>query len=642
MAQEQKTIQQFQNELERLQKENSQLKRFWLESNAIQISDGVEWDSSGILDAIFENAQPVIYMLDAEGKFLVSEGKGLEALGLTPGQVVGLSAYDIYRDNPAIISGIQAALTGKYVREKIFVDGIVFDAFFSPYRDQNGKTIGVLGMAVDITDREQALLELRQMTQIVEQATDSIIYTDTNFEIKYINQAAVEMYGWQLKELFGKRPDVFNAEPLKDEFQQKIYDTVSSGEIFVGQAINIRKDGSTFDCEMRVSSITDSEGTLIGYMSLTRDVTDRNLAEASLKRKLDETSILHEISEIGATLLDENSLIKTVTDLVNETFYTDHVGVLLFDESGEVLYPHPTFIGIKPEDYSVRIALGEGVSGKVAQTGEPMIVADVSQFEGYIPTEKDLSSEICAPLTVSGKVIGVINVESKELNAFTDEDMHFLTTIASQLATAIERTRLYRDLVQSNQELHAAYNRTLEGWARALELRDHETQGHTERVTRLAVSLARAVGIQEPELTHIRRGALLHDIGKIGIPDSILFKPGPLNESEIAVMQRHTIYGRDLLARIPFLMLALDIPYLHHEKWDGSGYPLGLSGEQIPLPARIFAIVDVWDALISTRPYRPAWSKQDALGYIQKHTGSHFDPELVPIFEQVLFDEGLL
>ena len=196
-------------------------------------------------------------------------------------------------------------------------------------------------------------------------------------------------------------------------------------------------------------------------MSITRDVTERNQAEADLKRKLDETSILHEISEIGASLMDEDSLIHRVTQLMNETFYSDHLGVLLLDEDEEILSPHPTYIGITPEYYSRKVSLGEGVSGKVAQTGKPMMISDVSQFEDYIPTGRELRSEICAPLIVSQKVIGVINVESKEFNAFSEDDIHLLTTIASQLATAIERTRLYRDLVRSNQELNAAYNLSL-------------------------------------------------------------------------------------------------------------------------------------------------------------------------------------
>jgi HAMP domain-containing protein len=191
-------------------------------------------------------------------------------------------------------------------------------------------------------------------------------------------------------------------------------------------------------------------------------------------------------------------------------------------------------------------------------------------------------------------------------------------------------------LQERDAELTLAYDTTLEGWARALELRDLETEGHTQRVTELAIRLARAMGVPEAELVHVRRGALLHDIGKMGIPDSILLKPGKLTDEEWQVMRRHPAYVFEMLLPIRYLRPALDIPYCHHEKWDGSGYPRGLKGEEIPLAARIFAVVDVWDALRSDRPYREAWSDEKALKYIREQAGKHFDPRVVEAFLQML------
>ena len=181
-------------------------------------------------------------------------------------------------------------------------------------------------------------------------------------------------------------------------------------------------------------------------------------------------------------------------------------------------------------------------------------------------------------------------------------------------------------------ELSLAYDLTLEGWSRAVDLRDKETEGHTRRVTDLTVQFARAVGIAEEEIVHIRRGSLLHDIGKLGVPDSILLKAGPLDESEWVVMRRHPEYAYEWLSRIPFLHPALDIPYAHHEKWDGSGYPRGLRAEDIPLAARLFAIVDVWDAMRSDRPYRKGWEPTRVIEHIRGLAGSHFDPSYVPVF----------
>ncbi len=177
-----------------------------------------------------------------------------------------------------------------------------------------------------------------------------------------------------------------------------------------------------------------------------------------------------------------------------------------------------------------------------------------------------------------------------------------------------------------------AYERTLEGWARALELRDQDTEGHTSRTTELTVQLARAMGVNDKDLVNFYRGAMLHDIGKIGVPDNIVLKPGPLAEDEWVVMRKHPQYAYDMLSSISYLRQSLDIPYCHHEKWDGTGYPRGLRGGQIPLSARIFAVVDVWDALTSDRPYRKAWSKDRALQYIRQQSALQFDPEVVKVF----------
>jgi putative two-component system response regulator len=192
-----------------------------------------------------------------------------------------------------------------------------------------------------------------------------------------------------------------------------------------------------------------------------------------------------------------------------------------------------------------------------------------------------------------------------------------------------ERTQ---ELAESNRELMLAYDATIVGWSRALDLRDRETEGHTQRVAEMGVRLARAVGIPEPEIVHIRRGALLHDIGKMGIPDSILLKPAGLTDDEWDVMRKHPDYAFRMLTPITFLQPALCIPYCHHEKWDGTGYPRGLKGQSIPLAARLFAIVDVFDALTSDRPYREAWTVQTVLKHLRDQAGTHFDPQLVEEF----------
>jgi putative nucleotidyltransferase with HDIG domain len=188
------------------------------------------------------------------------------------------------------------------------------------------------------------------------------------------------------------------------------------------------------------------------------------------------------------------------------------------------------------------------------------------------------------------------------------------------------------ELADANFRLNQAYTATIEGWSRALDLRDEETQGHSKRVTELTLRLARSFGLTEGELTNIERGALLHDIGKMAVPDHILRKPGPLTDKEWEIMRLHPVHAHEMLSPITFLLPALEIPFCHHEKWDGTGYPSGLKGEEIPLFARLFAIVDVWDALCSDRPYRQAWATERVLDHLRNLSGTHFDPAVVQAF----------
>jgi len=196
----------------------------------------------------------------------------------------------------------------------------------------------------------------------------------------------------------------------------------------------------------------------------------------------------------------------------------------------------------------------------------------------------------------------------------------------------VELETINQKLRESEDQLVLGYDATIEGWSRALDLRDKETEGHTQRVTSLSIDLAKQMGVRDEELVHMRRGALLHDIGKMGVPDSILFNPGKLTDEEWVVMKKHPQYAYGMLSPILYLREALDIPYCHHEKWDGTGYPEGLKGDRIPFVARIFAVADVYDALTSDRPYRKAWPEKKALEYIQEQAGSHFDPQVAEVF----------
>jgi len=209
----------------------------------------------------------------------------------------------------------------------------------------------------------------------------------------------------------------------------------------------------------------------------------------------------------------------------------------------------------------------------------------------------------------------------------TNDEISVLSDSFNHMVTSLD---------QSQRELIKAYDNTLEGWAKALELRDNETEGHSGRVTRLTVRLAEAMGLQGDALQNIRRGAFLHDIGKMGIPDSILYKNGPLDEDEMSLVRKHPGFAYDMLKGIDYLQPALEVPYCHHEKWDGTGYPRGLKGDEIPISARIFAIVDVWDALRTDRPYRKAMPREEVIAYLRDQSGLHFDPNVVNAFMRLI------
>ncbi len=283
-----------------------------------------------------------------------------------------------------------------------------------------------------------------------------------------------------------------------------------------------------------------------------------------------------------------------------------------------------------------------GLAGRVATDRRMMECRDLTSTSLDSERDRELAAAGFAgfagvPLLSGGELCGVLELLHREPLQLDEEGRGFLESIAWQAAIAVDTAVMVDELRQTNLELLQAYESTLEGWARALELRDQETEGHTRRVTEMTVQLAREFGIEGDELVHIRRGALLHDVGKLGVPDSVLLKPGPLDEREWEIMRRHPVLAVEMLGPLPHLEPALTIPYCHHERWDGSGYPRGLEGEEIPLAARLFAVVDLWDALASDRPYRTAWNHDEIIAYLQRQAGTHLDAHAVDVFlERVL------
>jgi len=374
--------------------------------------------------------------------------------------------------------------------------------------------------------------------------------------------------------------------------------------------------------------------SIAAQVAVALDNTD--LLEQSQKQ-IDQLETLHDIDMVISSSMDLRVTLNIILDQATAKLGVDAAAVLLVNEKNGML-EYAAGHGFRTrsiQDYRLRI--GESAARKAA-IGQHIVQAfnldedDNNPAYTQLLEQEDFKSYYSVPLTTKGKIRGMLDIFHREPLSPDSDWFSFLETIAGQAAIAIDNDMLLENLQQRNVELRQAYDSTLEGWSRALDLRDKETEGHTQRVTYLTLRIAKEVGVSDEELDHILRGALLHDIGKMGIPDSILLKPGPLTEEDWESMRKHPVYAYDLLYPIQYLRPALEIPYCHHEKWDGSGYPRGLKGEEIPLAARIFAVVDVWDALTSDRPYRDAWTEKKAVDYIRNQRGKHFDPEITDLF----------
>lgn len=403
------------------------------------------------------------------------------------------------------------------------------------------------------------------------------------------------------------------------------------GVIYV--AVQLPREISLEEARL-LSSLAEIAGTALHRLRLN-DETERRVKQLQSLRSIDQAII---------SSLDSGFILDILLEQVTERLRVDAAGVLLYDPD-TLHFEFAAARGFNSWAYErSRIRLGEGLAGRAALERRYLLVGDGLEKSEFTRAEllnnEEFHSYAVMPFMAKGQIKGVVEIFNRRPLQPDVEWMGFLEALADQAAIAIDNIQLFHSLRRSNSELIIAYDTTIEGWSRALDLRDKETEGHTLRVTDLTLKLARAAGMSQEELVHVRRGALLHDIGKMGVPDAILLKPGKLTDEEWIIMRQHPQLAFDMLSFIPYLRPALDIPYCHHERWDGSGYPRGLRGRQIPLAARLFSVVDVWDALRSDRPYRPGWQEEDVLRYIRENSGMLFDPQVVEHFFQVLNDNG--
>jgi putative nucleotidyltransferase with HDIG domain len=364
------------------------------------------------------------------------------------------------------------------------------------------------------------------------------------------------------------------------------------------------------------------------------------------RRQLSQMQTLRSIDQAILSNLDLKSMTAVILKEAAKHIQVDALALLVLDSKTQML----NFVdgyGFRYETlkYS-HLKLGESFAGQVALEKRVVYVGSLQKDPQNFARAVNFQEEgfmmyLGTPLIARQEVRGVLEIFQRKPFEPDQEWLTMLETLANQIAIAIDNSLLVQFLKDSNIELNSAYDATIEGLSRALELRDRETEGHTRRVAKMTIELARKMGVSKTDLAQIRQGALLHDIGKMGIPDAILLKPGPLLPEEWDIMKQHPIFAYQLLSQVEHLKHAMDIPLYHHERWDGSGYPYGLKGEQIPPAARLFSIVDVYDALTSDRPYRAAWSQEKTLLYIQAQSGIFFDPNIVPVFKQLILRDTI-
>ena len=472
-----------------------------------------------------------------------------------------------------------------------------------------------------------------------EQTLEAVLqtFTDTNFVLTpegsildYKSNTSFLRYIFPGSLRNKKITDVFPSnltEPLENALRM-VHQT--GNVVPLEYALPISNREYWFDA--RLIPVSDSR-----IMLIARDVTECKETKIKMERQVQQLSILRSIDLAIASGLDLNLLLSMLLDRVIALMHVDAATVLLLNPKTNLL-EFSAGKGFRSNILQyTRLKLGEGCAGRVALEREMLHISDLRKDKAEFDRSPLFAQENFVtywgvPLMAKGRVLGVLEMFHRS-HLKQDKDLqNFLVMVAGQAAIAIDSAMMFSELQRSNVELSLAYDATIEGLSRALDLRDKETKEHTFRVTDITVKLATRLGVKQSELIHVRRGAILHDIGKVAIPDQILFKPGPLEKEEWDIMRRHPDIAVELLSPVSYLEPALEIPHWHHEKWDGSGYPDGLRQEDIPFAARLFALADVYDALISKRPYRSAWSKWEAVQYIEDQAGTHFDPRIVPEF----------
>ena len=512
-------------------------------------------------------------------------------------------------------------------------------------RDEAGKVVEFQSVGCDITERKQAQDALQKSEERFSKAFQAspiivIISQLKHGKLLEVNDTFEKITGFTRAEAIGKTTIELGlwVDPAE---RDRILATLGASGKLRNEELQFRtRNGDVITCLVSTELI-ELEGEKCA-LAILEDISERKKAEARILRL---NRLYVTISQINQTLVrapDKHSLFSEICRVATDHGQFRMAWIGLIDETDHRL--KPTVFAGEESGYLANIKINYrneivsiGPAGTAAREGRCVICQDISSDPRTDvwrepALERGYRSTAAVPIRQQGRVIGALTVYAGEPHAFDAEDEELLEQIGLDVSFALDSLEAEAKRKHAEEKLAEAYDTTLEGWAKALELRDKETEGHSRRVMETTLIMCQAMGFSEEELVDIRRGSILHDIGKMGIPDEILRKNGPLNEAERQIVMKHPGTAYDLLKRIPYLEKALEIPYCHHEKWDGTGYPRGLKGEEIPLPARIFAVVDVWDALSSDRPYRKPWTPDEVKAYLLGEAGKYFDPQVVNVF----------
>lgn len=636
---------------------------------------------------IIDTVPGCIYYLDQQQMILrVNQAAALQ-LHTTPDKLVGKSLKSIFPQHAELIDdGFQSILeTGKPIlgvkhpvtkkngqRAWISIDRL-------PYPGNNGQPAGVLTFVNDVTDqvrREQDLetlvnitAGLRGLNQQDEIYQALLLGVLDNLQVEGVSLALwgrpyedltiVDAAGhWKM--LKGERIRNRNgmsyraAEMGQAQLTQQVAETDSidglpyQDDIRSAGAVPLIAERNSLGA-LWVGSrnpIPEEDFRLLQPIAdIAASALHRSLVNEQTQLRLKRVSALHYIDMAISSSFDLRITLNVLLRQAISMLGMDAAVILTYNpETQSLIYAAGLgFTGTAIQKTNLR--MGESQAGLVALKREVSFIPDLHKiedksFEQFFHSGEDFTAYVAAPLVGKGQVKGVLEVFHHNHFVPDPEWMDFFEMLAAQAAIAIDNAQLFENIQQTNNELRQAYDSLILGWSRGLELRDAESQGHANRLVDHTIRLAQRMYFPEDQMLNLRRGVLLHDVGKMGIPDSILLKPGPLTEEEWQVMHMHPVYAYEMLSKIAVLKSAVDVPYCHHERWDGSGYPRGLKGEEIPLAARLFSVVDIWDALTNDRPYRKAWDKNRVAAYLIESAGKTLDPDAVNEFVALLKEDG--